>query len=79
MRAKEFYIEQKLLEAAYKGNVGVMEIFKFKQKASPEQWNKLQDLISKKLFSAAWDLIQAVTGINLNRDGLYDSCSNILN
>jgi len=72
MRAKEFYIEHTLLEAAYQGNIGMMEMFKFKQKASPEQWAELQKLISKKLFKAAWTLIQSVTGVTLHQKGLTE-------
>jgi dephospho-CoA kinase len=52
-------------EAAYPGNIGMMEMYKFKQIASPELWAKLKKLIAAGRQQAAWDLIQKVTGTQL--------------
>ena len=65
MRANEFILDSSLREAAYKGNIGMMELFRFQQMATPEQREKLQSLISRKLINAAWKLIEKVTGIEL--------------
>ena len=52
-------------EAAYKGNIGAMETMKFFQVATPEQKQKLKKLIADKNQSAAWKMIQDVTGMKL--------------
>ena len=52
-------------EAAYKGNIGAMEMMKFFQVATPEQKQKLKKLIADKNQSAAWKMIQDVTGMKL--------------
>jgi hypothetical protein len=61
---KEFTI---LSEAAYKGNIGVMEVIKFRQKATPEQLNQFHDHIKNKNHKEAWKLIQTVTGVKLHK------------
>jgi hypothetical protein len=55
-----------LSEASYPGNIGMMEMFKFYQIASEEDKKQMKELISKKLFDAAWQLLQKVTGVNLH-------------
>ena len=65
-----FWIKQTLKqldEAAYPGNIGVMELFKFHQKASPEQKKMLQSLINSKKAKDAWKLVQDVTGVKLHK------------
>ena len=52
-------------EAEYKGNIGAMEMMKFFQVATPEQKQKLKKLIADKNQSAAWKMIQDVTGMKL--------------
>ena len=52
-------------EAAYKGNIGAMEMMKFFQVATPAQKEKLKKLIADKNQSAAWKMIQDVTGMKL--------------
>ena len=52
-------------EAAYKGNIGAMEMMKFFQVATSEQKEKLKKLIADKNQSAAWKMIQDVTGMKL--------------
>ena len=57
----------KVDEAAYIGNIGAMEMFKFYQKASEEQKNKLKSLINGKKNKEAWSLVQDVTGVKLHK------------
>lgn len=63
MLLREFY---ELNEASYPGNLGMMEMFKFYEKASNEQKRLMKELISKKLFDGAWELLQQVTGVKLH-------------
>jgi nicotinic acid mononucleotide adenylyltransferase len=60
-------------EAAYKGNIGMMEMMKFFEVASKEQKEKLKKLIADKNQSAAWKLIQDVTGMKLMGEEYDDS------
>lgn len=70
----KFYLTGKKLiknvnEASYPGNVGAMEMVKFRRMATPEQWVELKQLIAQNTpdsLSAAWDLIQKVTGVKLH-------------
>lgn len=55
-----------LSEAAYKGNIGMMEMFKFFQKATEEQKAQLKKLIADKKQDEAWELLQQVTGTKLS-------------
>jgi hypothetical protein len=55
-----------LHEAAYKGNIGVMEVIKFRKNATPEQINQFHDHIDKKEHEKAWKLVQKVTGVKLH-------------
>ena len=57
----------KVDEAAYFGNIGAMEMFKFYQKASKEEKKKLKSLISDKKSKEAWKLVQDVTGTKLHK------------
>jgi hypothetical protein len=54
-------------EAAYAGNIGAMEMFKFFEKATAQQKDKLKELIRKKENKAAWQLVQDVTGVKLHK------------
>jgi len=54
-----------MYEAAYKGNIGAMEMMKFFQVATPQEKEKLKKLIADKNQSAAWKMIQDVTGMKL--------------
>jgi len=65
-----FWIKQTLKqldEAAYSGNIGVMELFKFHQKASQKQKDVLQSHIKSKKHKEAWKLVQDVTGVKLHK------------
>lgn len=66
------YFKHGLGEAAYEGNLGIMELIKFKTIASPEQNKKLEYLIKKKDPKAVWQLVQAVTGTKLHKS-VYES------
>ena len=65
-------------EAAYKGNIGVMELAKFHSKASPAQKSKFTELMRKKyaarndveekrVADEIWDHVQTVTGLTAPR------------
>lgn len=58
---------EQLNETGYVGNIGIMELVKFQQKASPEQKKMLQSLISKEKVKEAWKLVQDVTGMKLHK------------
>ena len=54
------------LEASYPGNIGMMEMFKFHEVATPEQKKELKDLISTKQVQKAWEFLQKVIGVKLH-------------
>lgn len=56
-----------LKEAAYVGNVGIMELIKFHQSAPPHAVKKIKELIAKKDSKAVWDLVQKHTGVKLHK------------
>ena len=58
-------VKESIEEAAYKGNLGMMEMMKFFEVATAEQKTKLKKLIADKNQSAAFKLIQDVTGMKL--------------
>lgn len=57
---------KQLDEAAYPGNLGMMEMFKFYQVASDEQKKLMKEYIAKNLQEKAWELLQSVTGVKLH-------------
>ena len=59
--------KSKVDEAAYVGNIGAMEMFKFHQKANAEQKKKLQQHIKNKDTQGAWKHIQSVTNVKLHK------------
>ena len=56
-----------LKEASYAGNIGIMELIKFKSKATPEQKKKFDELLAKKKNKEVWALVQDVTGVKLHK------------
>lgn len=54
-----------LSEASYRGNIGMMEMFKFYQKATVEQKAKMKQLLNAEKFDEAWTFLQNVTGVKL--------------
>lgn len=59
--------KSKVDEAAYVGNIGAMEMFKFHQKANAEQKKKLQQHIKNKDAQGAWKHIQSITNVKLHK------------
>lgn len=53
------------LEQAYKGNLGMVEMMRFYQSATPEQKKQLELLIRAGRKDEAWALIQSVTHVKL--------------
>lgn len=58
---------QQFQEAAYAGNIGIMELVKFHRTASSEQKKQLQSHIDNKRHKKAWELVQNVTGVKLHK------------
>lgn len=56
-----------LNEATYTGNIGVMELVKFYQRATPSMVTDLKRLIAQKKDREAWKMVQDVTGIKLHK------------
>jgi len=54
-----------LKELVYKGNIGIMEMFEFFQKATPEQIAEMKKFIAEKKIAEALKLITKVTGAKL--------------
>lgn len=59
-----------LKEASYAGNIGIMELIKFYEKATPDLVKRVKDLIAKRDNAAAWDIVQGTLGVALNKRGL---------
>lgn len=55
-----------LTEASYRGNIGVMEMFKFYNVATDEQKAKMKQLIADKNNDEAWALLQKVLKVKLH-------------
>lgn len=53
-------------EAAYPGNIGAMEMFRFQREASDEQKSRMKALLSKKQNKEAWEYMQQVLGVKLH-------------
>jgi hypothetical protein len=54
-----------LLEISYQGNVGLHEISKFFQVASPEEIKLFENLMEHNDILNAWKLVQKVVGVKL--------------
>ncbi len=59
------YGKGKISEAAYEGNIGMMEVMKFHQKATDEQKKKFKEHLANKNHKEAWKMIQHVSGTKL--------------
>jgi hypothetical protein len=55
----------KISEAAYEGNIGMMEVMKFHQKATDEQKKQFKKHMADKNHKEAWKLVQHVSGTKL--------------
>lgn len=58
-------LKELLRELSYSGNLGVMELVDFYDKASNSQVAMLQNYINAKKWKSAHELIQTVTGVQL--------------
>ena len=58
---------KELLEAAYEGNIGIMELMKFHKTANDKQKKELQNHLKNKNHTGAWKLVQNVTGVKLHK------------
>lgn len=54
-----------LSEASYRGNIGMMEMFKFYQKATSEQKAKMKQLLNAEKFDEAWAFYKKSQALNL--------------
>jgi hypothetical protein len=57
--------EPPIQEASYPGNIGMMEVMKFHQKATPEQKKEFKSHMANNKHGDAWKLIQDVSGVKL--------------
>lgn len=62
-----------LSEAAYKGNIGVMEVINFRRKATPEQVKQFHGHIQNNEHEKAWKLVQHVTGVKLDKSAFRNN------
>lgn len=66
-----------IVEASYKGNIGIMELAKFHASATPEKKARFTQLMQQRakatkekeqqITAQIWDLVQSVTGIKLHQ------------
>jgi dephospho-CoA kinase len=61
-----YIIRAMTYEASYPGNLGAMEMYKFRQIASPKVWDLMKRLIAAGKQKEAWMLLQKVTGDKLH-------------
>jgi hypothetical protein len=54
-------------EASYAGNIGIMELIKFKQKANEKEKKEFDDHVKNKRHKDAWETVQRVTGVKLHK------------
>jgi hypothetical protein len=67
MRAKSFLLKELGASKDYTRPIGMMEMFKFRQLATPEQLKQMKILIATDT-EAAWRLLQQVTKTNLDHN-----------
>lgn len=61
------FFKHGLGEASYAGNIGIMELIKFKQKANDSQKKQFDQHVKNNKHKEAWDLVQHVTGVKLHK------------
>jgi hypothetical protein len=61
-----------LHEASYAGNIGIMEMVKFHRTATAEQKAELARLIQAGKQEQAWEFLQSVTGVKLQKEDKTD-------
>lgn len=62
---KAFHLTDDILEAAYSGNIGMMELVQFFSKADPGLVEKVKALIAEKRNKEVWNIIQKFTNTKL--------------
>ena len=65
MKVVELLLETWLREAAYKGNIGMMEFFRFQNEATTEEKALMRKYLELGEQEKAWQLLQKVLGIKL--------------
>lgn len=68
-------LSAEILEASYQGNVGIMELVKFHQKANDEQKKQLKDHMQNNRHELAWKLVQDVTKTKLHSSVMGEQTS----
>lgn len=61
------YESEIICEIAYHGNIGIMELSAFMNKANEQQKKQLNDLIKQKDIDGVWNLVFKVTGMKIMR------------
>jgi hypothetical protein len=56
---------KQFLEAKYVGNIGMMEMFKFYEVATPAEKARMKDLLMGGKRDEAWVFLQKITGLQL--------------
>ncbi len=59
--------KEHITEASYAGNIGIMELIKFKQKANDKEKKEFDDHVKNKRHKEAWETVQRVTGVKLHK------------
>lgn len=57
-----------IFEAAYKGNIGIVELFQFYERAkkeNPDLYDKVQNLVKQKKEKEVWKIIQDFLNVKL--------------
>ena len=72
------YFKHGFNESVYEGNIGIMELIKFKKHATPEQKKKFNDHVKNKRHKEAWKMVQNVTGVKLHKSVYEEIKPNIL-
>lgn len=62
---KKINLILEILEMSYEGNVGLEEMVKFFQVATPDEVKEFESLMSSENLPKAWELVQNVTGTRL--------------
>ncbi len=76
--ARVQFFKHGMSEAAYAGNIGIMELIKFKQKANDSQKKQFDQHVKNKKHKEAWKLVQNVTGVKLHKSVQEEVKSDIL-
>lgn len=61
----ETFREFLLREAAYAGNLGIMELIKFQKVATPKEKAVMKKLVARNKENVAWELLKKVTQVKL--------------